>query len=91
MAAPIYLARPEALGGGRGERGKGGEGAGGNKRRRVQSDTGSCLSEGGEAGRWGLRVGDAHVEELLRGGLHACGRIGTVLGAGLKDLETRVE
>jgi hypothetical protein len=36
-------------------------------------------------------VGDAHVEELLRGGLHACGRIGTVLSAGLKDLETRVE
>ena len=85
MAAPIYLARPEALGG------KGGEGAGGNKRRRVLSDTGSCLSGGGEAGRWGLRVGDAHVEELLRGGLHACGRIGTVLSAGLKDLETRVE
>jgi hypothetical protein len=86
MAVPICLARPEALG-----RGKGGEGAGGNKRRRVQSDRESCLSEGGEAGRWGLRVGDAHVEELLRGGLHACGRIGTVLSAGLKDLETRVE
>jgi len=47
MAAPIYLARPEALGGGRGEGGKRGEGAGGNKRRRVLSDTGSCLSGGG--------------------------------------------
>jgi len=86
MAAPIYLARPEAVGGGRGERGRAGT-----------SDEGcspireSCLSEGGEAGRWGLRVGDAHVEELLRGGLHACGRIGPVLSAGLKDLETRVE
>jgi hypothetical protein len=85
MAAPIYLARPEALGGGRGERGRAGT-----------SDEGCCpirgvAYRGGEAGRWGLRVGDAHVEELLRGGLHACGRIGTVLGAGLKDLETRVE
>ena len=48
MAAPICLARAEAL-----WRGKGGEGAaGGNKRRRVLSDTGSCLSGGGgEAGR----------------------------------------
>ena len=43
MAAPICLARAEAL-----WRGKGGEGAaGGNKRRRVLSDTGSCLSGGG--------------------------------------------
>ena len=72
--------------------GEGGRGGGG----REQATKGAVRYGelpigGGEAGRWGLRVGDAHVEELLRGGLHACGRIGTVLSAGLKDLETRVE
>ena len=85
MAAPIVLVS-RRWGGGRGERGRAGAGRAtkGAVRYGELPDR-----EGG--GRWGLRVGDAHVEELLRGGLHACGRIGTVLSAGLKDLETRVE
>jgi hypothetical protein len=81
-ASPV----PRRLGGGRGERGRAGTSDEG-----CSPIRGVAYRGGGEAGRWGLRVGDAHVEELLRGGLHARGRIGTVLSAGLKDLETRVE
>lgn len=86
MAVPICLARPEAR-----WEGEGGRGGGREQATKGAVRYGELPIGGGEAGRWGLRVGDAHVEELLRGGLHACGRIGTVLSAGLKDLETRVE
>ena len=85
MAAPIVLVS-RRWGGGRGERGRAGAGLAtkGAVRYGELPDR-----EGG--GRWGLRVGDAHVEQLFSRGLHACGRIRPVLGAGLQDLETRVE